>query len=236
MKILAIHNNKMFFKKDAPNFYEWLCEQRGLSESYQELEKVYDKGENGPMVLSNTFCLAAAGLTFKEFSVYINDYIRKYRVEKIAEKLKKISENCIVMIFTSLPRLLFEDIFITVHKVFGAEPRVEENKNKTVFKKIVYLSDIDIADGGNKYAICDKFDELGLSSRYVHGIGEMGSLNAFAYELSIYPDRYGLLAYLIDQMIELKKGKENVIVAGKGRTAEPMHKVAGRVVESLENL
>ena len=76
MKLLAIHSNKLFFKKEAVNLYGWLANQRGLAKEYLILKKKYDEGKKGPLVLKETYELTVGNLTRQEFLVQEHDKFR----------------------------------------------------------------------------------------------------------------------------------------------------------------
>ncbi|MCK5320941.1 hypothetical protein KAJ61_06165 [Candidatus Parcubacteria bacterium] len=257
-KLLAIHSNKIFFKKNAPNFYEWICGKRGLDKPYQCLKKEYCNGEKGPRALSETFELAISGLTPIEFEIYIEEYIDKYQLEKIAEKLKKLSKKFKIMIFSSLPIMLFDNLFLVTDNIFCSEyvvkrnkinrlrlihltlgEKTEEEKNKAKYLPPFSKS---LRKPKNHKVICQRLDDIGLSEIYNSGTIEMGNVPdyvdyiQYCRWLYIEPDRYGMLICLINEMIEGGYDKKDVIALGKGETAKPMHKMAGRIIENLEEL
>ena len=257
-KLLAIHSNKIFFKEDAPNFYEWICGRRGLNEPYQTLKKEYGNGEKGPWVLEETFDLAITGLTPIEFGRYIKEYTGQYQLKETTEMLKKLSKKFKVMIFSSFPKSLFHNFLNIAYKIFGSEyilrhgkidklrltrltlgEETEEEKNKAKHLPPFVRP---LRKPKNHEKICRELDNTGLKEVYDRGSIEMGNTSDYidyinnCWWLYIEPDRYGMLVYFIDQMIEGGYDKKNVIVLGKGETAKPMHKVAGKVIESLEEL
>jgi hypothetical protein len=246
MKLLAIHSNKLFFKKGAPNFYEWLCRQRGLLKQYEELKKEYNKGRNGPKVLLNTFCLSTVGLTLFELERYCEKFRGEFIKNEIASKISRLAKEMKILIFTSYPRELYANKLFRRLKigVFGVEPVLDDSKIKIVAMDTIRLipREDDKRFSKNAKEVRKRLEKLSFMQLVSFpGPYHFGQSEQLRYEhdeknIRIEPDRYGMLALLIDQMIELGAKKEDVIVVGTGITAEPMHKVAGRVVESLEEL
>jgi protoporphyrinogen oxidase len=257
-KILAIYLSKVFFEKDTPNFYEWICGRRGLSESYLALKEKYSEGKKGPQVLCETFDLAIAGLTPIEFTRYVKEYTDKYQSKEIAETLKKLSKKYKVMIFSSFPRLLFDNLGDVVYKIFGSEyvfdkwgkkinklsltkltlgGKTEEEKRKDELL-LPFLKPLRKPKNHDK--VCKILDEIGLNKVYNRGSIEMGNHSdyvdyiTYCQWLYIEPDRYGMLLYLIDEMIEGGHDKEDVIVLGESVTAMPMHKMTSKIIKSLD--
>ena len=226
MKLLAIHSNKIFFKETSPNFYGWLCKQRGTVKEFAELsEKYEEEKENGPLLLKETYELAVGGLTKSELLDHCNLYNEEYFNGEIKEDLKRLSSPNIrtsdvrilggeykIMIFTSLPKELYEHLeeWNLTDGIFGAEGKIDEDG------KIVGLDEIKLK---NKSVVKEKMEQIGFGENF-----------------TLTPNRYSLLELLIDEMTEKNIGDDNVTVIGKGTTAAPMSKVRAKQVENFGDL
>lgn len=209
MKLLAIHSNKLFFGK-APNFYKWLAEKRGVEDKLKPLEEEYKQNrQKGPLLLKETYRISVSGLLYKELEEYCEEYCNIFLDEKTANKLRKLTKKMKIFIFGSYP----QELYFCLQKrkiannVFGVKCIIDNNE-------ITDLAEIRLA---NLEAVKDKMKKIGLADKF-----------------SLYPDRYGMLGMLIDKIIEIPE--VDLLVLGKGITAVPMHKIAGKVINSLEEI
>ncbi|MCK5027607.1 MAG: hypothetical protein KAS07_04260 [Candidatus Pacebacteria bacterium] len=213
MKILAIHSNKIFFKEGVSNFYGWLCEQRGRSEEFVELNEKYEgEKKNGPNLLKETYELATGGLTKGELLDHCGHYNEEYFNGEVKEDLKRLGDEYEIIIFTSLPKEMYEHLREEnlIAGIFGVEGEMDEDG------KISMLAEIKLR---NEYAVKEKMEQVGFGGNF-----------------TLIPNRYGLLELLIDEMIEVDVEEENVTVIGKETTAIPMSKVSAKQVEDLGDL
>lgn len=212
MKLLAIHSNKLFFKP-APNFYEWLAEKRGVKNKFKSLAEEYkQKRQSGPLLLKDIYRISISGLLYKKFKEYCEEYCEIYLNKKITGKLRKLAGKMKIFIFGSYPQELYSCLQKKelANNVLGVKCVVDAST------KIVDLAEIKLE---NLEAVKEKMKTIGLIDRF-----------------SLEPNRYGMLEMLIDKMLIEKIPEADVVVLGKGMTAKPMHKIAGRVIESLDEL
>lgn len=213
MKLLAIHSNKLFFKTKTPNFYEWLAEQRGLLKQYKPLKKGYSQGKKGPRYLSNTYCLTVAGLTPLELERYCSQYCDLFFNKKMFQQIKNASRVAKIAIFTSYPQKIYRSLKDSVYKIYGSRYILDEHAIK--------ITDIDNIHP-RTFSWFNKKEQL----RY----------GAKLKSMNIPPDRHGLLVLLVNEIIINGLLKDDIVVLGAGVTAQPMHEVAGRVIENLGEL
>lgn len=213
MKILAIHSNKVFFKDGVPNFYGWLCGQRGRTEEFATLNEKYKVAkERGPLLLKGTYELAVGGLAKDELLDYANQYNEEYFNGAVKDELERLGGEYKIMIFTSLPKELYEHLREEnlVAGVFGAEGYWGEGD------KIEGMAEIKLK---NTAAVKEKMEQIGLGESF-----------------TLTPNRYGLLESLIDEMIEANIKEEDVVLLGKETTAIPMREVSAKQIENFGDL
>lgn len=213
MKLLAIHSNSLFFG-EALNFYQWLAKERGLVERYKPLGEKYDQGKvKGPLLLKETYELAAGGLTHLELTKYCQQYCEKYLSKEIISNLSSVMKKMRVLVFSSYPHELYEVVKNKnmAHKAFGAKGAVNAGSKMIMDFAPVKLDNVEVVKA--------EMNKIGLG-------------NKFTFE----PNRFGMLECLIDEMIKNGVTRDDVVVLGKGDTAKPMHKVAGRVIENLSQV
>lgn len=213
MKLLAIHSNKLFFKTKTPNFYEWLAEQRGLLKQYKPLKKGYNQGKKGPRYLKNTYCLTTAGLTPFELEKYCSEYCDLFFNRRMFQQIKNASRVAKIAIFTSYPQEIYGSLKDSVYKIYGS--------NYVLGEHAIKITDLDNIHP----RILPWFNKK-----------EQLSYGAKLKSMNIPPDRYGLLVLLVNEIIINGLLKGDIVILGKGVTAQPMHKVAGRVIKNLNEL
>ena len=212
MKLLAIHSNILFFGQ-APNFYEWLAGEREMIEKYKPLREKYNQEKvKGPLLLKDTYERVVGGLSLEQLKQYCQQYYQEYFKEEAIRKLSQIMRKVLVLVFSSYPRELYEIVKDKglVHKVFGVEGSIGTDG------KIVSITELRLE---HERAVQEKMKEIGLSDKF-----------------TLKPNRFGMLEYLIDEMIENNLAKDDVTVVGGGDTAKPMYKVAVRVIENLSEI
>ncbi|MCK5320836.1 hypothetical protein KAJ61_05635 [Candidatus Parcubacteria bacterium] len=233
-KFLAVHSNKLFFG-NSPNFYEWLADQRGLLKQYEPLKEGYNQGKKGPVYLSSTYCLTVVGLTPLELTKYCTKYFELFFDRMVFKQIQYLSSIVKMAIFTSYSEKLYRPLDGIVHKICGAEYILDEYEIK-----IANIDNIHPRKE-NTEKIRKKMKTFGFENNILPEPPGFGMSEQLRYEIelgsiNILPDRYGLLVLLIHEMMINNLSKDDVIVLGKGITAKPMHKVAGRVIESLSEI
>jgi len=216
MKLLAIHSNKIFFKKnieeDVPNFYEWLSEERGLKNQYSTFNYIYKiEDRKSVVILNEIFKLAAGGMDMDELRAYCDKYNEFYFDYSLQAKLKEIKKNITIAIFTSYPKQVYRHLEDNnLLEVYGTEGVLNEEN------KILRLREIKLE---NEKEIKKQMEKIGLED-----------------EFSLWPNRYGLLELLIDKMIKENIKKDDIVVIGTSVASKIMAKVSSRQVENFEEL
>ena len=215
MKLLAIHSNHLFFRRNAPNVYAYLAGERNQNYStiFDFLDEEYrEKRNEGPLLLREVFTASAKGLTGKTFNGNCQRFWREFQLDDISERLGGARENFdVVIVFTSYPKAVYEELLSEgrIDGLFGVE--AAEYQGKIVGMKSIALK--------NEKQVLLKMERIGLEEKTTKE-----------------PNRYGLLELLIDQMIGYGLGREDVTIVGSGVTAEPMRKVSGRQVQDFSKL
>ncbi|MFH1030402.1 MAG: hypothetical protein V1770_04040 [bacterium] len=212
MKLLAIFSDRIFFQEDTieeevPNFFNWLAEERGIL-----LDNLILGNDNGTFDLRRIYKLVLAGLLEEELLAYCGKYNEFYFNEERANELYKLNIDFDIFIFTSCPKELYyflEEKGI-VNKVFGAQA-YSDSKGK-----IMALKEIELR---NREEVRKRMTEFGFGEN-------------FTFE----PNKYGLTELLIDQIIADNLSAEDVVALGKEITAFPARKVAGKIIERLEEI
>ncbi len=192
-----------------------------------------------------------------ELKNYVYEYSSKYQCKEVFDILKGLSERYRIIIFSSFPKLLFCNYNDIVYKIFGSEGIIKYFK----IYKLGLINPIQreytedeknfakrhprfrsLKKPKNFKSIRKQLNEIGLEQVHNRGSISMGNnpnyvdYVSYCRFLYIEPDRYGMLVYLIDEIIEGEYIKEDVVVLGEGVTTEPIHKLAGRIIENLKDL
>jgi len=215
MKLLAIHSNAILLKKDTPNFYSWIATKRNLSKEYNDLMSQYEAvKEKKPLLLKETYNLTIGGLTQPELVNYCQQFNEIYFNNDIVNDLQKlIDQQVSILVFTSYPQELYQFLMDKnlITNVFGVEAFINEETGKIKKLKKIALKDTS--------AVKEKMKEIGYADNFTDE-----------------PNRYGLLELLIDEMLVNNLSKDEVVVLGKDTTAQPLHKVASKVIDNLLDL
>ncbi|MFH0854324.1 MAG: hypothetical protein V1891_02430 [bacterium] len=153
-----------------------------------------------------------SGLLNEDLLAYCGKYNEFYFNQKVANKLYELNDEFNIFIFTSYPKEIFQFLKEKkiVNKVFGAEPCFD-NEGKVKELKEINLRNI---DGARK-----KMEEFGFGKKF-----------------TLEPDIFGLTELLIENMIADNLNIDDIVVLGRGLVVYPAYKLAGRVIERLEEI
>ncbi|MCB9798873.1 hypothetical protein H6758_04060 [Candidatus Nomurabacteria bacterium] len=213
MKLLAIFSNSALLKTGAQNAYGFLAEKRKRLAQYAHLDREYEQNKfKGPLLLEQVFDVAAKGMEEPDFLHYCNDYFEINKRENIDDQLKKLQKRFSkIVIFTAYPSAIYTELLMKglVSAVYGAEHELS-GFEVSGMKPFVY---------NDEDAVKEVFTPL-------------EGLHNFTHE----PNRYGMLAKLIDIMKENGLKVQDVVIVGEGVTAHPSYPLSGKQVARLEDL
>lgn len=213
MKLLAIFSNSALLKPGAQNAYGFLAEKRKKLAQYAQLDREYEQNKfKGPLLLEQTFDLVAKGLDEPDFMHNCSDYFEINKREHIEGMLKKFGKKFgQIHIFTSYPAAIYTDLHMKglVQGVHGAEHKLD-GFEVSGMQPFVYA---------NEEKVIEAFTEL-------------EGLHNFTYE----PNRFGMMAKLLDLMYTHKLKAQNIVIVGEGVTAHPSYPLSAKQVASLEDL
>ncbi len=219
-RVLAIHSNELFFGKDAPNFYQFIANKRGIGDEMNKLQEQYKaEKENSSLLLQKTYSLAMSGLTKSELERYIEEFfvnpqalttINFVKVMVMLDLLRQKGYE--ILVFTSYPVEIYQHPANFKQKIFGPNAKYDGSK----------ICGFYFTNFRSPSAAYTAMLYLELLPPRGTTIGE--------------PNRYGLVYKLLDIIITQKISTENLFVLGSSVTTEPMHKIGGKRIKKLEEL
>jgi len=213
MKVLVIFSNSVLLRDGSQNAYAFLSMRRNKLNSFLTLDKEYkEKKFKGPNLLSEIFEVAAIGEEEGKFLNNCSDFWEENKREDLKELLSRLRKKFEkIFIFTAYPKAIYTELLVQglVDRIYGVDYEIDDFS-------ISQLKQIEI--------IHDKAIKKELEKHNM--------LEKFTYE----PNRYGLLLYLIDIMIEYNLKKKDITLVGKGVVALPAHRWSTRHVVELEEL
>lgn len=177
------------------------------------LDRQYEEGKfRGPHFLLEVFDVAAGGEEEGEFLSNCSDFWEENKRENIKELFSRLRKKFDkIFIFTAYPKALYTELLVqgAVDHIYGLDYELDDFCISGIKKIEIFHQDA-VKKELEKYDLLDKFTDE--------------------------PNRFGLLTYLLDIIVEYHLKKKDIVVVGKGVVALPAHKWAGQNVVSLEEL